>query len=240
VLNPGAQNSTALYTKINSYLCPSDSNAGRTYINSYYMSEGACAQNTPGAGSPGSNPSNGLFCFNFAFGIRDCTDGTSNTIAASESLCGDGTASKYRGNGVYGVGTGLPNGNDVYANQATVMANLAACGAAFTAGAANTITSNNGAYWGWGAEAMSLFNTVATPNNAQYRFNTCRYGCGGCNTTSASDHSDISVASSNHSGGVNTLMADGSVKFIKNSVSLSTYWALGTRSGGEVVGSDAY
>ena len=45
---------------------------------------------------------------------------------------------------------------------------------------------------------------------------------------------------SNHPGGVNVCFADGSVKFIKNSISLQTWWALGTRNQGEVVSSDAY
>ena len=35
-------------------------------------------------------------------------------------------------------------------------------------------------------------------------------------------------------------LADGSVRFIKDSVNLQTWWALGTRDGGEVISSDAY
>jgi prepilin-type N-terminal cleavage/methylation domain-containing protein/prepilin-type processing-associated H-X9-DG protein len=45
---------------------------------------------------------------------------------------------------------------------------------------------------------------------------------------------------SNHPGGVNFAFADGSVKFIKNSINLSAYRGLGTRAGGEIVSSDAY
>jgi prepilin-type N-terminal cleavage/methylation domain-containing protein/prepilin-type processing-associated H-X9-DG protein len=41
-----------------------------------------------------------------------------------------------------------------------------------------------------------------------------------------------------HSGGVNALLGDGSVRFLKASVSFTTLQALITRSGGEVVGSD--
>jgi hypothetical protein len=36
------------------------------------------------------------------------------------------------------------------------------------------------------------------------------------------------------------MMGDGSVRFVKNGVALPTWRALGTRSGGEVVSSDAY
>jgi hypothetical protein len=39
---------------------------------------------------------------------------------------------------------------------------------------------------------------------------------------------------------VNAGMADGSVKFMKDTVNQPTWWALGTRSGGEVISSDAY
>jgi prepilin-type processing-associated H-X9-DG protein len=46
--------------------------------------------------------------------------------------------------------------------------------------------------------------------------------------------------SSNHPGGVNCAFSDGSVHFIKNSVSAPTWWALGSRNLGEVISSDAY
>jgi hypothetical protein len=36
------------------------------------------------------------------------------------------------------------------------------------------------------------------------------------------------------------MMGDGSVKFVKNSVSLPIWRALGTRAGGEVIGADSY
>jgi prepilin-type processing-associated H-X9-DG protein len=48
------------------------------------------------------------------------------------------------------------------------------------------------------------------------------------------------TASSNHPGGVNVGMADGSVRFIKNSVNVQTWWALGSRNLGEVISSDSY
>jgi prepilin-type processing-associated H-X9-DG protein/prepilin-type N-terminal cleavage/methylation domain-containing protein len=48
------------------------------------------------------------------------------------------------------------------------------------------------------------------------------------------------AARSFHSGGVNVLFADGSVKFIKDSINNETWRALSTKDGGEVVSSDAY
>jgi prepilin-type N-terminal cleavage/methylation domain-containing protein/prepilin-type processing-associated H-X9-DG protein len=48
------------------------------------------------------------------------------------------------------------------------------------------------------------------------------------------------TARSYHPGGVNVLLGDGSVRFIKGTVSGSTWRALGTTSGGEVISADAY
>ena len=45
---------------------------------------------------------------------------------------------------------------------------------------------------------------------------------------------------SRHPGGGNFAFGDGSVKFLKNTISLPTYCALASRNGGEVVSSDAY
>ena len=47
-------------------------------------------------------------------------------------------------------------------------------------------------------------------------------------------------ARSRHSGGVNATMGDGSVRFIKNSISMNVWRSLSTTKGGEVVSSDAY
>jgi prepilin-type N-terminal cleavage/methylation domain-containing protein len=41
-----------------------------------------------------------------------------------------------------------------------------------------------------------------------------------------------------HTGGVNAMLMDGSVRFVRNTVAPGTWRALGTRSGGEVLGDD--
>jgi len=58
--------------------------------------------------------------------------------------------------------------------------------------------------------------------------NGCRYSAAGKGFVSL------------HPGGSNILFGDGSVRFLKNSINLITYCALGSRAGGEVVSSDAY
>jgi prepilin-type processing-associated H-X9-DG protein len=47
-------------------------------------------------------------------------------------------------------------------------------------------------------------------------------------------------ARSKHPGGVNVGMCDGSVRFVKNSISLVTWRALSTIRGNEVVSADSY
>jgi len=47
------------------------------------------------------------------------------------------------------------------------------------------------------------------------------------------------VFSSKHAGGVNMLMGDGSVRFIKNSISPYTWWAAATIAAGEIISSDS-
>ena len=50
----------------------------------------------------------------------------------------------------------------------------------------------------------------------------------------------FNAARSYHSGGVNALFSDGSVKFVKDAISLPVWRALATTRGGEVVSSDSY
>jgi prepilin-type processing-associated H-X9-DG protein len=79
---------------------------------------------------------------------------------------------------------------------------------------------------GWGGG----YTHVMLPNQA-----ACFYHDGSGQT----DHGAIG-ASSRHPGGVNVTMMDGSVRFVKNTISAPTWWALGTRAGGEVISGDSY
>ena len=51
---------------------------------------------------------------------------------------------------------------------------------------------------------------------------------------------DFTAARSFHSGGVNTLMGDGSVRFVKNSINQDIWRALSTPQGSEVISGDQY
>ena len=230
-------NSTVLSTIIGSFLCPSDPNSGTTRINNYYASVGPTTSTM--ADDTGLKPigSSGLFTHWLSYGINDCTDGTSQTVAFSEGLTGKANAgNSYRGNAITGV---TDPGSDTLANalmnQSTVIAGLQACASAFQNTPANVSTAK-GQVWAFGATNYALFNTVQTPNDPQYRNNGCRFGCPGCGL----DQSFSEPATSQHSGGVNVLMGDGSVKFIKDSIDRTIWWKLGTRAGADMVSPDLY
>ena len=86
-----------------------------------------------------------------------------------------------------------------------------------------------GMYWFAGQPAISAYNHVMPPNTWG-----CRYA------NSGNDGSGAITASSRHPGGVCVLFADGSVHFIKSSIGLNVWWAIGSTNGGEVISSDAY
>jgi len=231
-------NSTAYNTKIAIFLCPSDGNAGKTNINSYHASVGTTTYNIGRTDIVANTTpaSSGVYGMQVCYGISDITDGSSNTIAYAEALCGDTNVAGPRP----ANGTG-PSNSTLAANQldassvgiVNVQKDLQACSTAFQ----TTFGANDRGYrWGAGIMGYALFNTIAPPNGGGvYKWNSCRVDC--CDQTQSAHYQN---ATSNHSGGVNVLAADGSVKFIKNSVSFPTWWALGTRSNGEVLSSDSY
>jgi prepilin-type N-terminal cleavage/methylation domain-containing protein len=61
----------------------------------------------------------------------------------------------------------------------------------------------------------------------------------GCNDQGTEGNEYVGTRS-RHPGGVVTVFGDGSVHFMKNSISAMTWVALGTISGGEVISSDSY
>ncbi len=226
-------NSTVRNSVVNTFTCPSDGNASRSNgrYNSYVASAGPDTRGNP------SDPS-GLFGTNRSFGIESVIDGTSQTIAYSEILVGRADAARFPGS----AGTVVsPNPaatvRDVSAiPHATLMAAFETCVVAFRAG--QSIRTDKGQNWLAGRYGFTLFRTVQTPNDPLMLGGLmCRMAS---NTGWGSDQSNFVGASSRHSGGVNVLMADGSVKFLKDSVARPVWYALGTKSGGELIGADEY
>ncbi len=242
-------NITARNMKVAAFLCPSDGLAGRgsagnAFINSYYASMGTTTYSSNAVDNSqncsGGTGSSGLFYYATAYGIRDCTDGSSNTIAFSEGLVSDPNASipKPRVTGV-----NQSSGYSVYdasISPATLLSTISQCNTSFASAAnGSTLSNNRGWFWAWGADSMSMFNTIVPPNSTTSTWGQCRFGCVGCGSYSA-DHSNITNANSNHPGGANVMMGDGSVRFIKATVSVTTWWALGTRANNESISADSY
>jgi prepilin-type N-terminal cleavage/methylation domain-containing protein/prepilin-type processing-associated H-X9-DG protein len=231
----GFINSTAYNTKIGIFLCPSDANAGQLNINNYHASIGTTTYNI-GLTDYGLNPaSSGVFAMQTSYSIAAINDGTSNTIAYSEALTGQQDTSAARpGNGTGQSGSALAaNQLNIGSLYNSVLTDLNACNTSFVT---KFLADDRGYRWGAGIMGYALFNTVVLPNGGgQNKWNSCRVDC--CQQAQAAHYLP---ATSNHSGGVNVLMADGSVRFIKNTVSYQTWWALGTRAGSETVSSDSY
>jgi len=241
-------NSTGTNAQIKSFVCPSDPNAGvpdhngTTNTNNY----NGCVGTTTTFSMIGTNapyaslnmkslgmPTTGLFAFQASNSIATCIDGTSNTIALAEATVGNQTLQpRQKRIGLTNIGGLQPfEAYDISINPANVTAALNICQAAWLSGA--TPDDQRGENWAHGCMCMTLFNTVGTPNDFGDSWTYCsRIGSGA--------RSDINSADSYHSGGVNVTMADGSVRFIKDSVNIRTWMALGTKGNGEVLSADSY
>ena len=139
--------------------------------------------------------------------------------------------SSKRSNGVMSV-AGVVQYFDVSATTATNLTNdLNACSTAYLSATPGTNLHNSmGSMWFLGTLGDTMFNTIVPPTSSQYKWGGCKQGGGGW----AEGMSYVN-SSSSHSGGANFLMGDGSVRFIKSTVSPQSYMASGTRANGEVV-----
>lgn len=174
----------------------------------------------------------GLFGALVCYGFRDCTDGSSNTIAMAEA------SAPVAGNGFGAVSSTLS------------VATPSACQALYNKstrvypGGGWTGDTTRGYRWGDGAAYFSAFSTATPPNSAS------------CFTAGTANHwfQGMFNSSSWHVGGVHCLMGDGAVRFISENIDAGNqaaalpgatgggaspygvWGALGTRAAGEVVG----
>jgi prepilin-type N-terminal cleavage/methylation domain-containing protein/prepilin-type processing-associated H-X9-DG protein len=206
-----AQNVAASQTTLKLFVCPSDPAGGRvpgmTDSGTNYVANNGSG--TIGFGLIASG--DGLFT-QLPLKHRDVLDGLSNTAAFSESILGNGIApSSAAAADPRLVVLEVPGGNDT---------TPAAC-----EGAMGTFNGRRGAKWLDGHYGNTLYNHYYPPNPPG------RWDCG-----NGSHNKGLSTARSYHSGGVNLLLADGSVRFIRDGVELATWRSLSTRAGGEVLG----
>jgi prepilin-type N-terminal cleavage/methylation domain-containing protein/prepilin-type processing-associated H-X9-DG protein len=238
-----AGNLTVLNTQVIAFLCPSDPNGTQfgnnntTGNNCYFGSVGTTtdilAGNPTSVPTLAAVPTTGLFAFQQSKSIATVTDGTSNTIAIAESTVGSTT--ERAGQKLIGlVNVAFPAGalqSNAFNSPAAVLAGIAACSTVWST--SPTVDMQRGDNWVQGAMCATLFNTIVPPNGQSDEWAYCSsVGSGAC--------SNISNVDSYHPGGANIGMADGSVRFAKNSVSQNTWWGLGTIGGGEVISSDSY
>ncbi|MDR3622840.1 MAG: DUF1559 domain-containing protein [Paludisphaera borealis] len=206
-------NTTAMAIRVGTFACPSDGNpppADDSGPTNYVL----CT----GDGAPGGDATNanGMFILGPSLSLRNATDGSSNTVAASEQLLG------MTGNYTQTTPTPLPAiPARAFARVAGPLLDDASCAAA-PAG----WLFNKGANWWDGNYLNTLYNHHEPPNSS-------RYDC------IVYHNPGWKAARSLHPGGVNALFCDGHVQFAKDSVDLAVWRGLATRSGGEIV-SDSF
>jgi prepilin-type processing-associated H-X9-DG protein len=180
-----------------------------------YVQQGSCASAAKAAST------------DVTVSLASITDGTSNTAAVSESLTNDGS-------GRSNDRRRLLN----YTNAALVEKTDVPALLVVQDGLSKPINWQpwsiyKGHTWGYtDAWQKHVYAHLLPPNAAPiitYYTNTfrCSEGDGAMNPTS------------NHPGGVNVSMMDGSVRFVKNTIGLEPWWYLGTRGRSEIISADA-
>ena len=262
----GLANSTAGLSQLANMYCPSESlkhsalftgNWGGTNYAGNYGGPGSIAS-ASGIIVPSKGdtfvPSNNLGPISLA----SVTDGSSNTAMYSEHLLGyadlandnlatspavAGTALGKRA--TFQINSIQPKPDLGPPGAAVALQLMAACNS-IPGGTAPVGDGSFGASWLYsqGFDTLDVSYThLNTPNKL-----TCigaESGFFGAQGNFSSDGSGggytaASTATSNHPGGINVCMGDGSVRFIKDTISYATWWALGSRNGGEVTSSDQY
>ena len=246
VSNTG-QNDTVLTLQVNTLLCPSDPNSPTdlyTMVNgtgtkqigftNYPNNIGTIAANT---GNVFDGPAYIMGAPTLPGGVQggtvtmsSITDGTSNTVMFSEWVKGRGDQTTTIGVPLHQIFTATiayPSNYTTYVSPA-VYSQACQTSTKLSVAAQNTkgtIWSNYKCGHGGG------YSHLSTPN-----LKACMFS----NDSDATQGRTLVGASSYHPGGVNVVLIDGSVRFIKNTVNPQTWWALATKAGGEVISADSY
>ena len=150
----------------------------------------------------------------------DVTDGLSNTCFFSEKIRGTGVRDRD-----------ARSDSLIITPVTSLQATLQTC-RSLNPATATRLTVRQGMSWVMGEMCCTAYNHVETPNKST---------CAGPGFPGNMANMPMQVPpSSRHPGGVNTLMGDGTVRFVKNTVDLATWRALGTRDGGEALSADSY
>lgn len=209
-----ANNDAARMAEVQSFRCPSDptplpgSIGGR---NNYYWNAGNGVV-MYSSGTTGQPEPNGIIYHTKRYRFSDITDGLSNSACMAEKLTGDGS------NGVatertdtFRPGT-YPNDADEATSQ---------CNATDVTDLARQGYSNVGGPWLQQYHSTNQYNHVLPPNGR-----SCMFPPGRIATT----------ANSQHIGGVQLLLCDGSARFVSDSIDSNLWRSIGSINGGEVPG----
>ncbi len=245
---PDPSNTTVNVTFINTLICPSDmpptlitvSNFPHASHN-YNMNVGSnypvcgniSAANMPSPAFTGQP--NGPFFENSRTSPADFTDGMSNTVAISETVRSQ-QSSTFANDP---LNVFLITGNNSTSGPA-ITSDADYVSLCLSLGSTTTqFQATKGVRWYYGAPGHSMYNHRRPPDDKQP---DCRGGLPhSIRTDPIWSWLSLNIAArSRHAGGVNSLMADGSVKFMKDTINVATWQALGSRNGGEVVSADGY
>lgn len=158
------------------------------------------------------------------------TDGTSNTVSYAEFVPSPGAA------GTGNSTNAFIKKHQIYAWAADVPTHTELRDSCNANRAAGDLGNSNdtwrqsikGSAWSWAfiGTGNSYTHTMGI-NEA-----SCSVMFGGTDWGGDS----MAAAGSRHTGGAQVLLADGSARFVSENIDINTWWALGTRNGGEVIG----
>jgi prepilin-type N-terminal cleavage/methylation domain-containing protein/prepilin-type processing-associated H-X9-DG protein len=231
-----ADNYTVASTTVSSFVCPSELDSSPTPASSFFNTPKAVSNYGLNMGdwfvfNPPGPITRGVFAPNLSRRFASFTDGTSNTVLASEV--------KIR-SPEYNCFGGLANINnpmsvpDPTADPYTVAPEYGgSCG-----GVGQSHTA-----WVDGNVQETGMTTAWPPNKAilgtkgegDLDLQGIPLFRGGAGPTFAAI-----TSRSYHPGGVNALFADGGVRFIKSSIAGTVWRGLGSIAGGEVISADSY
>lgn len=205
------ENAAGVRTVVPTFLCPSDSSK---VLNPNFgpTNYAVCTGSGIGGGTPAQT--DGLFFVNSKTRIAEIRDGTSNTIAISESLLGV---------------TGATNRDPRFAYRFTFLSPLTenACRNAPTW----NYTDPRGFSWVNGEYRNGLYNHYYGPNSGEADCIGVRIGGGPSVTFTPFGWK---TARSLHVARVNITRADASTGFVDEEIDLSVWRSIATRAGGEI------
>ncbi len=223
-------NRTVMLTKVDGFLCPTDLRPPVEGFGRANYSFGLGATPWFDANDAWPESWDGPFTVhrvNYPAGFRD---GLSNTLGVSERTQGDWTADRFARQGDYLLTHEL--------NRPPPTADAAIGHCAGLDPATTYQESRGGESWFLSGLHFTNYNHCAPPNAP---FPDCTTGrLSGDHVGARTTYQGSFAARSRHNGGVNAMMMDGSVRFVRDGVELAVWRALATRNGGEAVGSERY